>query len=42
MGLSGLEPLTYALSERRSNQLSYKPVEVSNNTGKPKRFQGLE
>jgi hypothetical protein len=26
MGLSGLEPLTLALSERCSNQLSYRPL----------------
>ena len=26
MGLSGLEPLTPALSERCSNQLSYRPL----------------
>lgn len=41
MGPDGLEPSTYALSERRSNQLSYEPVEEKESNPKPKRFQGM-
>ena len=28
MGPSGLEPLTFAMSTQRSNQLSYEPVKL--------------
>lgn len=40
MGPDGLEPSTYALSERRSNQLSYEPVEEKKGTQTSTTFQG--
>ena len=33
VGLSGLEPPTSRLSGARSNQLSYKPIELQNHSG---------
>ena len=33
MGLGGLEPPTSSLSGMRSNQLSYKPLEIKRNSG---------
>ena len=33
VGLNGLEPSTSRLSGARSNQLSYKPIELQNHSG---------